>query len=48
MLEVQVQVKALDHMLANAEINNENDTGNPIIKTLVLIMFFHPFLFIVN
>jgi len=35
MFAVQVRVKALACMLANAEINNENDIGNPIIKSLI-------------
>ena len=35
-----MHVKASDCRRANAEIKYENDSGNPIIKTLVLFMFF--------
>jgi len=35
-----VNERALDCILANSEINNENDIGNLTIKTLVFFMFF--------
>ena len=38
-LAVQVQVRALACILVDAEINNEKNIGNTIIKSLVSLMF---------